>query len=438
MKSMSRKPIFTSLVLLAYSLVFGALSVHADDEKGWWGRVVPIADNAHPNLYYNQGEINELRVMVLVNRTPWHLYNLYLNSIRDIMAVVAHPGAHYTNSKAAVSYMMEPTSAKADAIKASLISYMFTFPEGLGSWYDQAYGFSGLSLAWMFDLLQAYNPEKLSSTERSDVKAWFAKSAERLKFDTRTPYEKTDGSIAAPKTREGKTMNEFPNWFSRYMGPSLACALVSGDQAAVDYWADSGWPHTLFTTPSNIGSMGLSSSVNRYDLVMYLLSTYASGANTDTYEREGYDLLNRTWYTTSYDASPRNQMDNGSYHFAQQIGVMVAAEMAYHNGMTGVFTITDAGTEPALLRTYQRAIRSKTEVDLRPTSLTGRPNIGYYPMIWMGYRRYSDPLLDGAVSSLDMSLIGPEFPNEVYVFFGYPRRVVWPPTGTTSSLPTPR
>jgi hypothetical protein len=31
------------------------------------------------------------------------------------------------------------------------------------------------------------------------------------------------------------------------MGPSLACALVSGDQAAVDYWADSGWPHELLT-----------------------------------------------------------------------------------------------------------------------------------------------------------------------------------------------
>jgi hypothetical protein len=430
--------IYAFLVVLAHGLGVCALPVQADDAKGRWGSVVPIADDAHPNLYYNQSEINELRVMVLVHRTPSHLYHLYMNSIRDVMAVVAQAGAHDTNSKAAVSYMMEPTSAKADAIKASLMSYVLTYPEGLGSWYDPAYGFSGFSLAWMFDLLQAYNPDQLTPTERSMLKAWFAKSAARLKFDTRKPYQRNDGSLAAPQTREGKTMNDFPNWFSRYMGPSLACALVSGDQAAVDYWVDSGWPHTLFTTPSDIESMNLSSSVNRYDLVMYLLSTYASGANTDTYEREGFNLSNLTWSTASYDASPTNKLDNGSYHFAQQIGAMIGAEMAYHNGMTGVFTITDEGTEPALLRTYKRAIRSNTELDLRPTSLTGYPNIGYYPMIWMGHRRYSDPLLDGALSSLDMSLISPEFPNDVYVFLGYPRRVVWPPTATSSSLPASR
>ena len=35
-------------------------------------------------------------------------------------------------------------------------------------------------------------------------------------------------------------MQAFPNWYSRYMAPALAAALVSGDQSLVDYWADSG------------------------------------------------------------------------------------------------------------------------------------------------------------------------------------------------------
>ena len=33
---------------------------HADAPKGKWGRVTPIADGNHPNLYYDRGEIEEL------------------------------------------------------------------------------------------------------------------------------------------------------------------------------------------------------------------------------------------------------------------------------------------------------------------------------------------------------------------------------------------
>jgi hypothetical protein len=35
-----------------------------------WGRITPIADGNHPNLYYNQSEIDELRQMVLVQHSP--------------------------------------------------------------------------------------------------------------------------------------------------------------------------------------------------------------------------------------------------------------------------------------------------------------------------------------------------------------------------------
>ena len=132
-------------------------------------------------------------------------------------------------------------------------------------------------------------------------------------------------------------MVSFPNWYSRYMGPSLACALVSGDQAAVDYWADSGWPHDLLTFDGVTfpGGTHPSDAANRYDLVMYLLAVYPSGANTDTYTREGYRLPEGDWYTTDYTS--------GGYHFGQMSGAVLGAEMAYHNGMTGVFAADRQG-----------------------------------------------------------------------------------------------
>ena len=146
----------------------------------------------------------------------------------------------------------------------------------------------------MFDLLLAYHPDTLSAAEKTKLKDWFRMSAENLKFDTRNPGAPSQSGrdVVPPETREGKTMVSFPNWYSRYMGPSLACALVSGDQAAVDYWADSGWPHDLLTFDGVTfpGGTHPSDAANRYDLVMYLLAVYPSGANTDTYTREGYRL----------------------------------------------------------------------------------------------------------------------------------------------------
>src|SRR5262249_53860549 len=160
------------------------------------------------------------------------------------------------------------------------------------------------------------HPEKLSAANKASLKNWFALSARRLKFNTR------DSTLVEPTiTREGKTMNGFANWYSRYTGPALACALVSGDQAAVDYWADSGWPHSLFTF-HGVTNTYPSDTANRYDLVMYLLAVYPSGANTDTYDREGYRFSERDWNTVSYTATYQNPVDGGSYHWAQMAGAI--------------------------------------------------------------------------------------------------------------------
>jgi hypothetical protein len=227
-------------------------------------------------------------------------------------------------------------------------------------------------------------------------------------------------------------MVRFPNWYSRFMGPALACALVSGNQAAVDYWADSGWPHNLFTF-DEVTTTYPSDTANRYDLVMYLLAVYPSGANTDTYDREGYNRSNGTWYTEDYAW--------GVYHWAQIGPALLAAEMAYHNGMSRVFEITDvSGTEPAALRSYKRAIESRNEIDTQPANSFGHPVIGWANNLFMAYRRYSDPVLENAAAGLlnnnvpspphNGGIITTRIPNdhipwEVMRFFAYPRHIVW-------------
>ncbi len=373
--------------------------------------------------------------MILMQHSPKHLYDLYHKTIKryELAVTAEDPGASGHNWAAALSYAVEPTATKADRIRTGLLSFMVKYPGGLPNWLTPS-SFSGYSLPWMFDLILAYHPEKLSSVEKANLKNWFALSAERLKFDSRDsfrvsgPSDKRETWVAPVIRREGKTMVAFPNWHSRYMGPALAMALVSGNQADVDYWADSGWPHNLFTF-DGVTNTYPSDTANRYDLVMYLLAVYPSGANTDTYDREGYRLSESDWNTVSYTA--------GGYHWAQMAGAILGAEMAYHNGMTGVFGITDvAGTEPALLRTFKRAIQSRTELDRRPTSKTGHPDIGYSQWIWPGYRRYSDPTIEGALPALGIDrFTGLDVPGVVLEFFGYPRRIViWqnsPPSTST-------
>jgi hypothetical protein len=201
---------------------------------------------------------------------------------------------------------------------------------------------------------------------------------------------------------------------------------VSGDQTQVDFWVDSGWPHGRFTYDG--ASYTPSVASNRFDVIMTLMAVLPSGANSDTYTREGYSSDTNEWYTTDYTW--------GAYHFAEMQGIMTGAEMAFHNGMTGVFGITDAGSEPALLRTYKRAIQSRTELDHQPANPTGHPVIGFSPSLFAGLRRFGDPTLDAAVPGvLDFAGLLPQgaapddreydIPDEVWYFFGYPRRVMW-------------
>ncbi len=434
--------VFTLFIFLNYSLSQAATT---DVAKGQFGRVTPIADNNHPNLYYNQSEVLEMRNMILVQKSPQALVDLYNNKIKN---AIARPAVYdefdVNNMEAAMNYMIEPTGAKADALRVSLLSYKAMWSDGILDWYSTGgcHG-CGYFLPWIFDLLQAYNPEKLSAAEITSLKNWFKLSADRLRFNTRDICQIAQDAntciVGPTTTREGKTMDGFPNWFSRFMGPALAAALVSGNQSSVDYWADSGWPHDLFTF-NGVTKNGTfpSDQANRYDLVMYLQSVYPSGANTDTYDREGFNVTNKTWNTTSYCSFA---CDGGTYHNGAMVGAIFAAEMAYHNGMTEVYAMTDVpGTEPALLRTFKRSIASRYETDLRSTSKTGHPLLWHDPLLMFGYRRYSDPAFDTIAPLISVDepcgmQCGPEAPDPIILtFFGYPRRAAWTAGGTN---PTP-
>jgi hypothetical protein len=434
---------YLSLYLsLALFLAFGlAASANAQSSaKGKWGRVVPIADNNHPNLYYNQSEIDELREMVLVQHRPALLWNLWEKSVSAARAVGPSAAGNLQgeeNIKAALSYMLEPTDAKADAIRSALLAFMNTFPKGGGStgavWFNTAdWNYSGYSVPWLFDLLMAYHPQKLSTSDVSALKHWFHLTANVGRTD--------NWSINAPDgpkllTREGKTVAGYANWWARYLGNGFAAALMSGNQDDVDYWFDSGWPHDKFYYD---GSWTPATGQHQFDMVMYLLTVFPSGANEDTYNREGYRLPQSDWSTNSYS--------HGIYHFAAMYGPILAAEAAYHNGMTRVYEITDAGAEPALLRTFKRAIASRNEVDrvecwrkypgtgACSAPNPGHPIVGWDPIIFAGYRRYADPMIEAAVLGLpdDSKFVwnpgvpaGNDISRELSPFFGYPRRIVW-------------
>ena len=440
------------LFLFLGVLILGCHSTKAQyySSKGQWGRVVPIADNNHPNLYYNQREIDELRKIVLVQHTPALLWDLWNNRVSGMYAQGPsssdNPGNN--NIGAALSYMLEPTDAKADAIRSALLDFVKRFPNGGGRdnggdcwWKAKNWFYSGYSVPWLYDLLMAYHPQKLSRSEVSALKNWFHLTAGNCRQDNWSIYTPANDHATLTK-REGKTVAGYHNWWTRHLGNGFAAALMSGNQDDVDYWFDSGWPHDkLFYDESWTPAPGQ----HQFDMVMTLLAVFPSGANEDTYLREGYRLPQSDWNTRCYS--------HGIYHFANMYGAILAAEAAYHNGMTDVYKLTDAG-EPALLRTYKRAIASRNEVDNSThwsndedcktyAPNPGQPIIGWDPIIYLGYRRYADPMIENAILDIPNNgkfLAWPpshiarnDLSTEFSPFFGYPRHTVGKRKYNTSS-----
>ena len=107
-------------------------SAFSQSPKGQWGNVRPIT--THPNLYYNQSEIDELRVLILNETGPARLVDYYNDRVKGTTAInvpdpwdTSHPGGmnqgrpvHQNNMKACIDYMLSPTQAKADKMKESI------------------------------------------------------------------------------------------------------------------------------------------------------------------------------------------------------------------------------------------------------------------------------------------------------------------------------
>src|SRR6266700_2611028 len=177
-----------SLLFLYFFLVVTLSSI---SYAATWGQVTPIADNNHPNLLYNQTEINTYRTQLLTNHQPAALWTYYSSNNISNMTAIPTTGLSQsdlsepwtTNYWAAFSYMMEPTLAKAQAIRTMLLSFRNVFPGGAALdgddwWQSHGWGFSGVPTAWAFDLIQAYHPTVMSGTEISQMKAWFTLAAQ--------------------------------------------------------------------------------------------------------------------------------------------------------------------------------------------------------------------------------------------------------------------
>jgi hypothetical protein len=410
----------------------------ATSPKGIWGRVTPIADNAHPNLLYNQAEIAQYRTQLLTNHQPAWLWDLYRTQIQGTLAISCADADNpdHPNGRAAVTYMLEPTQAKADAIRTALLGCMRRWPNGGGVggsgddwWKNPNWGHSGPPTAWFFDLIQAFHPATLSGTETTALKEWFRKTAQYA------PWHFRDQDGGSVQTREGRTVGDYANWWTLYMLNRLPAALVSGNQEAVDFWADSGWPHDKFTYD---GSDEPPAGTNRFDLVMNILALWDSGANHDSYSREGFrhggDLTG--WYTECGWCTADNPADAGGYHLFQFNAIAVAAEMAFHNGMTQVYS----GVPYAkLLAVHRLSAGCLEQRDYMPYSRTGHPHNCRSTFMWVANRRFSS---DTYLVSRQGAIVGgggswvSTMDEQVWPFLGFPVAGA-PPPPPPPGIPTP-
>jgi hypothetical protein len=383
---------------LGLLLLVGLVSGVQADTIGLWGRAVPTADNNHPNLFWNLSEIVQLRQMVN-NNNPAALRTLYDTYMRGVVAVpliMDGAGSDQTDWYAAISYMIEPTTAKASAIRTAMLNFIAANPGGPGNWYSQQC-LCGYIMALWYDLVQGLDPSTFSGTERTQIKNWFKTASRSLITDSNNPCAGTvNGScppdtVPADEVHQGKALNSLVNWYVRYMGPSLAMAFMGGDQSDVDFWIDSGWPHTLFTYSGVTGSFPPDTQ-NRWEVMLYLLAVHADGANFESYSREGYnDLANpKTWNCINYVApDPR---DGCSYHFAVMKDPILGALMGWHNGMNNAVMISDIAGDPAMLRTFKKAIATRFETDTNTATLTGHPILWKDPILHVAARMYpNDP-----------------------------------------------
>jgi hypothetical protein len=387
-------------------IALALLLVAAGDQA--YAQVTAIAADKHPNLFFNQLEIEALRRAVLVEQSPQYAVNVYnsikttspahkpsnLNSLPWPENYTAGRYATLANMSASFSYMIEPTAAKASALRSALLSW--TSDPNRGWSHDvQSAGHAHFALAWMYDLI--YNAGVLSQSEKAGIDDFFSDISRLVAFGN-SEWTKVDKhSVDA----EGSYRESYGNWWHFDFAAGVVFALVSHDQSAVD---------RIFITrvPENYFLQDISQyAPDTRDLKNMINGlVYPSGYNFDGYVR-------------SYS------FEGESYHFYALLPLVLGAEAAAHNGF-------DAWSyqDTALLRTFKKG------APWAGAAHRGDNIENYLPSFWIAYRRFpNDPVIQAAIQDSRASSSFPWIFDRTLPLWGA-MGVIMPPGQASPAPPT--
>jgi hypothetical protein len=298
-------------------LLFFAVSVCAN---------IRLIGENHPNLWYNQAEIETMRKMILNDRSPAKLVQIYESKVRGKMA--ADPPSNWStawkdsytqvygktidNMKAAMSYLVEPSQAKAQRIKEAIFRWK---AKGISRFTDPLMnGFAILPLPFLFDL--TYNAGIYSASEKAELKQFFTDVAKQsIAYYSNQKIRSNCINSTTPRlTKEGIAKQALQNHYAFYVASNTCCALCGTDQALLEYITENRCKKV-------------------YDDPLYDGFTFAE---TECYLRGLYQYAAGMVFPSgrSYDYYFRDAVTPGdTYHEYSLVGVYMGLEAAYHNGL---------------------------------------------------------------------------------------------------------
>ena len=401
--------------------------------------ILRVMGTNHPNLWYNQAEIDKLRSIILgsepaVKKTE--LVNIYNTKVKGALAVNAPTNWFTTevdncnwinnactypavtnwkdsyllalplgaaNMKAGASFMIEPTSAKAQRIKSAILSFS-AYPAS--KLYDpQNTGQAIWPVAWLYDLTYSY-PGLYTSEEKVKIEAFFSGIANAMKNAQGNGYLPMWKKV---QDENGTLREGYENWFAFYAGQGVVLSLVGNNQTLLDYFSKGPSSYnTLWFTPTSQGATGTNPSTasNIRDLYQYVNGmVYPSG---------------KTW-----DYYVRINDGNKLYHEFSLWGVYLGLEAAAHNGWNG-WNENIVNGKPAMRRAID------WQIQYHPMLQSG----GRYPAGKAAFniRRFynSSPIIQNYVNGVNGSKI--DETGHSYIFGDFGRIFMYPMYSTSSCV----
>ncbi len=355
---------YTGADKFAYVVSDGQLSAHATvfvSVVGVSTQVKAIASTAHPNLYFNSIEISRIRDQIKSGTSaPARAAQDSFGQIKGVRAVGKPSHLHgdlnwhqvykicqplsKRNMEAAMSYLVEPTSGKADAMKSALLSWTrLDGTSGGENWANgsQRGGHMQYPLALMYDLL--YNTGVLSAADKKQVDTFMQKYARLLtikQYGSGTVGVDVNGNLlkdAENRILKLDSSNDFPrsvrigydNFYTLDITAGLVFAMVSHDQSLVDRIFDPAVAEDSFNINDSAFDLRDSKTGKRLHIRSFknLIQgeIFPNGYTYDGYKRQyGFD--------TEIGFNGENKGDGQHYHFFALMGFIAAAEAAQHNG----------------------------------------------------------------------------------------------------------